>query len=296
MHSNESQCATVGRKNNLLPPSNHKSIFCGSRAPWLFVAQPTSRLCCTPRSVKKTIFLRRQRLNSCASFSSVAWPACPSKRCKGYTEDAAARHRKWIRMAREAADNDEAYLTTFQATTKKAGRENRYSEKCSRIRAVAYEHSLEQGGAFRDDVNEGYLLEELVLAARRVETAWVHFEGVYDIVQLQECIDAGEKPMNLIWVNTDKSVDPAHKNISFQAVAREYKETDANREVGVPKSPCELRVQSTTACIDVALATLVCAHCLDSPQRAEDSHVWVQEVKFSSKLRSMICATKATRV
>ena len=37
-----------------------------------------------------------------------------------------------------------------------------------------------------DDVNGGYLPENLVLAARREEIAWVHSEGVYEIVLVQK--------------------------------------------------------------------------------------------------------------
>ena len=34
-------------------------------------------------------------------------------------------------------------------------------------------------------------LEDLVLAARREEIDWVHSAGVYEIVPVQECKDAG---------------------------------------------------------------------------------------------------------
>ena len=40
---------------------------------------------------------------------------------------------------------------------------------------------------------------------------------------MQECRDAGMKPLDLIWVDTDKSVDPAHKKIRSKLCAREYK-------------------------------------------------------------------------
>ena len=50
-----------------------------------------------------------------------------------------------------------------------------------------------------------------MLAARREEIDWVPSEGVYEIVLKQECKDAGIRPLDLIWVDTDKSVDPAHK-------------------------------------------------------------------------------------
>ena len=46
---------------------------------------------------------------------------------------------------------------------------------------------LKEAGRFSDDVNGGYLTEDLVLAARREEIDWVHSEGVYEIVPMQEC-------------------------------------------------------------------------------------------------------------
>ena len=54
-----------------------------------------------------------------------------------------------------------------------------------------------KGGRFWDDVNGGYLPEDVVLAARREEIDWVHSEGVYEIVPMQECRDAGMKTVGL---------------------------------------------------------------------------------------------------
>ena len=78
-----------------------------------------------------------------------------------------------------------------------------------------------KGGRFWDDVNGGYLPEDLVLAARREEIDWVHSEGIYEIVPMQECRDADMKPFDLIWVDTDKSVDPTRKKIRSRLCARE---------------------------------------------------------------------------
>ena len=82
---------------------------------------------------------------------------------------------------------------------------------------LEYDQILKGGGKLWDDVNGGYLPEDLVLAARR------HSEGVHEVVPVQECRDAGMKPLDLIWVDTDKSVDPAHKKIRSRLCAREYK-------------------------------------------------------------------------
>ena len=71
--------------------------------------------------------------------------------------------------------------------------------------------------------NGGYLCEDLVLAGRREEIDWVHSESDYEIVPMQECKDAGMKPLDLISVDTDKSVDPTRKKIRSRLCAREHK-------------------------------------------------------------------------
>ena len=47
---------------------------------------------------------------------------------------------------------------------------------------LEYDQILKDGRGFWDDVNGGYLPEDLVLAARREEIAWVHSEGVHGTV------------------------------------------------------------------------------------------------------------------
>ena len=54
-----------------------------------------------------------------------------------------------------------------------------------------------------------------MLAARREEIDWVHSEGVYGIVPMQECKGADMKPLDLIWVDTCKSVGPTVKGNSI---------------------------------------------------------------------------------
>ena len=48
------------------------------------------------------------------------------------------------------------------------------------------DQSFTDGGGFWDDEKGGYLPENLVLAARREEIAWVHSEGVSEIVLVQK--------------------------------------------------------------------------------------------------------------
>ena len=102
---------------------------------------------------------------------------------------------------------------------------NAVDEIAGPVQDIPFENEqiLKGGGGFWDDVNGGYLPEDLVLIARRAEIAWVHSEGVYEIVPLQGCRDAGMKPLDLIWVDTDKSVDSTHKKIRSRLCAREYK-------------------------------------------------------------------------
>ena len=120
---------------------------------------------------------------------------------------------------------------TLTATILKALREQ-VEENENAVKKIAgpapnipleYDQILKGGGKFWDDVKGGYLPEDLVLAARREEIDWVHSEGVYEIVPMQECRDAGMRPLDLIWVDTDKSVDPTRKKIRSRLCAREYK-------------------------------------------------------------------------
>ena len=78
---------------------------------------------------------------------------------------------------------------------------------------LEYDQLLMEGGRSWDDVNGGNLPEDLVLAARREEM----------IVPMQKCKGAGMKPFHLIWVDTDKSVDPTRKKIRSRLCAREHK-------------------------------------------------------------------------
>ena len=67
--------------------------------------------------------------------------------------------------------------------------------------SIEHDQILTDGGGFWDDVNGGYLPEYLVLAARREVIAWVHSAGVYEVVPVQECRDAGKRLLDLFWVD-----------------------------------------------------------------------------------------------
>ena len=87
---------------------------------------------------------------------------------------------------------------------------------------LEYDQILKRGRKFSDDVNRGYLPRDLVLAALREEVDWVHSEGVYEIGPMQERRDAGMKPLDLIWVDTNKFVDPTREKIRSRLRVREY--------------------------------------------------------------------------
>ena len=60
---------------------------------------------------------------------------------------------------------------------------------------------LTEGRGFWDDVNCWYLPEDLVFAARREEIDCVRFEGVCEILPVQECRDTGIKLLDLCWLD-----------------------------------------------------------------------------------------------
>ena len=114
-----------------------------------------------------------------------------------------------------------SHLPKLIATILKALREQlKESDQLHSVEEIAgpvpeiileYDQILKGGGRFWDDVNVGYLPEDLVLAARCEEIEWVHSEGVYEIVPTQECRDAGMKPLDLIWVDTSLWIRDARK-------------------------------------------------------------------------------------
>ena len=62
-----------------------------------------------------------------------------------------------------------------------------------------------------------------MLTARREEIEWVHSNKVYESVPMQNCSDAGKKLLDLIWVDTDNTADPAHKKFRSTLCASENK-------------------------------------------------------------------------
>ena len=78
------------------------------------------------------------------------------------------------------------------------------------------------------DVNGGNLQENFVLTARREEIECVRSNKVYESVPMQGYNDAGKKLLDLIWVDTDKSVDPAHNKFSIDIVCQGIQTEEAS--------------------------------------------------------------------
>ena len=127
-------------------------------------------------------------------------------------------HASWREMLTTLLNT---YPPKMIATILKALREQRLQDKYQKS-LFEYDQIL-KGGKFWDDVNGGYLPEDHVLTARREEIDWVHSEGVYEIDPMLECRDTGMYPSDLIWVDSDKSVDPTRNKIRSTSCAREYK-------------------------------------------------------------------------
>ena len=141
---------------------------------------------------------------------------------------------------------------TLIATILKALREQlKEYDQLNSVEAIAgpmpqtpleYDPILKEGGSFWDDVNGGFLPDDLALAARREEFGWVHSEGVYEKVPMQECRDAVMIPLDLIWVDTDKSVDPTRKEIRLKLCAIEHKTKKKSKiQRALPASQCSLQ-------------------------------------------------------
>eukprot|EP00971_Amphidinium_carterae_P097010 1920458-Amphidinium_carterae.1 len=86
-----------------------------------------------------------------------------------------------------------------------------------------WKRMLSDGGGCWDDVNGKWLPADLVWKARLEEQRWLEKEQVYKVVPREESRRAGIPPLDLLWVDTDKSADPSHLQIRSRLCVREYK-------------------------------------------------------------------------
>jgi len=76
---------------------------------------------------------------------------------------------------------------------------------------------------FVDDVNGGILPTEEVKKARQKEMDYLHKQGVYKVVPIEECFtETGRKPIGVRWIDTNKG-DPDNPNFRSRLVVREIK-------------------------------------------------------------------------
>ena len=74
-----------------------------------------------------------------------------------------------------------------------------------------------------DDVNGGWLSPEEVKKARQLEMDYLHKQGVYSKVPLQQCLDeTGKQPIGTRWLDTHKG-DPVKPVYRSRLVVREIK-------------------------------------------------------------------------
>ena len=115
-----------------------------------------------------------------------------------------------------------AILKAFREHLKESDQLHSVEEIAGPVPEIPLEHDqiLKGGGKFCD-VNGGYLPQDLVLAPRREGIDWIHSEGVYEVGPMQECRDVGMKPLDLIWVDTDKSLWIRHARIIDRGCVQE---------------------------------------------------------------------------
>ena len=76
---------------------------------------------------------------------------------------------------------------------------------------------------------------------------------------MQDCKDAGKKLLELIWVDTDKSVDPADKTIRSRLCARELQDEETIQDSKSLSSFSVVLCNATTrSCESVGLNHDVC--------------------------------------
>ena len=109
------------------------------------------------------------------------------------------------------------YFATILKALREPLKENGQLNAVEEIAGPAPEIPLEyseilNGWRFWDYVNGRYLPGGLVLAARREEIDWVHSEGVYEIVPMQECKDAAWNRWTWFgWTQTSPWIQHARK-------------------------------------------------------------------------------------
>ena len=159
-----------------------------------------------------------------------------------------------------------AILKALREQLEENGQLNAHEEIAGAVQEILleYDQILNDGAGFWDDVNGGYLQEDLVLAAKREDFAWVHSEGVYEVVPMQErrVYRCGQEIVGLDLGGHRQVCDPGFKEIRSRLRAREYKTKKQGQNSHEPYllHSCSLQCTSSScngACLNHDVCWLV---------------------------------------
>ncbi|CAK0855964.1 unnamed protein product [Prorocentrum cordatum] len=153
---------------------------------------------------------------------------------------------------------------------------------------IEYKEMLEKGGGFWDDVNGGFLPTEKVLAARQEEMDWIHGEKVYDIVPEQEAQEAGVRPLDVLWVDTDKSMDPNEQKVRSRLCVREYKtKKDGKVQRALPAAQLFSAMPPLEA-VKILMSKMMTGGVSKSGKRLKLRHYDISRAHFMGKAQRLV--------
>ena len=105
-----------------------------------------------------------------------------------------------------------------------------------------------------------------------------------------QCRDAGMKPLDLIWVGTDKSVDPTRKKIRSRLCTREYKTKKQGKiQLALPASQiCSAMPPLEAVKVLVSIMMLVSVSNTGKPLKLR--HYDTSRAHFQGKAQRLICS------
>ena len=131
--------------------------------------------------------------------------------------------------------------------------------------------------------------QKILCWLRHEETDWVHSEGVYEIVPMQEWKDAGMKPLDVIWVDTEKSVDPTRKKIRSRLCAREYKTKKQGKiQRALPASQLFSAMPSLEA-VKVLVSIMMLVSLSNKGKPLKLRHCDISRAHFQGTAQRLIC-------
>ena len=117
---------------------------------------------------------------------------------------------------------------------------------------------------------------------------WVHSEGVYEIVPMQGCRDAGMKPLDLIWVGRNKSVDPTRKKIRSRLCAREYKTKKQGKTQGGPPASQLFSAMSPLEAVNVLVSIMMSVSLSNKGKPLKLRHYDISRAHFQGTAQRLI--------